>query len=141
MAFGGISGDGVGPFHLCNGNVNAHVYKDILEANSAHIVGKLLAQDNAPCHKALLVRRWLDKKGVQTLPWPAYSPDLNPIENVWAAMKSQVQGKRFANKDALWNELVSIWNGFSVQCIRKYIDSMPDRVRAVIDANGGFTKY
>ena len=44
-------------------------------------------QDNAPCHTSKLVLAFLKRKRIEFIKWPPYSPDLNPIENIWHWMK------------------------------------------------------
>jgi len=47
-----------------------------------------LMQDNAPIHTANIIRNWLDEHSIPLVDWPPYSPVLNPIEHVWAKLKS-----------------------------------------------------
>ncbi|GFW03821.1 DDE_3 domain-containing protein [Trichonephila clavipes] len=51
--------------------------------------------DNATCHLTLAVQDCLDSEGIQRLVWPARSPDLNSIENVWDALGRQVAGRNY----------------------------------------------
>ena len=50
----------------------------------------IFMHDNASIHTAHIVRNWLENNGIHTLEFPAISPDLNPIERVWAALKKKV---------------------------------------------------
>ena len=47
-------------------------------------------QDNAPCHKVKTVTIWFQESNIKILQWPARSPDLNPIENVWTVLDSKL---------------------------------------------------
>src|SRR5690606_20885409 len=107
-------------------------------------------QDNAGIHRAAVVEGWLQQKGISWIEWPAHSPDLNPIEHVWAALKRRMK-RMFPN---LWNlkkNEVDIeefkrcirlaWWDISQEYIDSLIDSMPRRLKAVKKARGWYTKY
>ena len=47
--------------------------------------------ENVPVHTAAVVKEYLETRGIQPMVWPPYSPDLNPIENIWGLMKSHIQ--------------------------------------------------
>ena len=84
------------------------------------------------------------------LPWLPYSPDLNPIENLWYLLKERLMRDYLylallkKNEDSL-EELIKsakeVWDSLEQLLINDLIDSMPRRVVAVIEAKGWYTKY
>ena len=73
-------------------------YLDILEQNLQPSINDfklgqrcIFMYDNDPKHTSGLIKDWLKRKRIQTLPWPPYSPDINPIENLWEELEQGVK--------------------------------------------------
>jgi transposase len=101
-------------------------------------------QDGAPPHKAKTTQAWLAKNVpdfVKYREWPGNSPDLNPIENVWAVLAEAVDRKGAKNLDELEQSIREEWKKFSVDFLKNLIFSMPRRLKSVEQANGWHTKY
>jgi transposase len=73
--------------------------------------------------------------------WPPQSPDLNPIEQVWDLLESKIDETQKTSEAGLWRSMEEAWKKISVDELRKYINTMPERCRAVICAKGGHTRY
>ncbi len=109
MIWGAMSSAGVGPLCFLKTNVTASIYQDILEhfmLPSAHQLFKdadfIFQQDLAPAHTAKSTKGWLNDHGVGVLDWPANSPDLNPIKNLWGIVMRENE-KQETNKSR-WAE-------------------------------------
>ena len=112
--------------------------------------GDIFQQDNARIHTSKAVKEWFESHGIEVLEWPPYSPDLNPIEHMWWALKKLVHklhpelitlGKSDEDIDLLCNALKEAWRKIPNDLILKLINSMPDRMEAVRRARGWQTKY
>uniref|UniRef100_A0A3B4VHU2 Tc1-like transposase DDE domain-containing protein n=1 Tax=Seriola dumerili TaxID=41447 RepID=A0A3B4VHU2_SERDU len=73
--------------------------------------------------------------------WPPQSPDLNPIEHIWSELENKLDRSIVHSKESIWVELQKAWGNISVEVLRKYIDTMPERCAAEIAAKGGHTRY
>ncbi len=129
-------------------NVTAPVYQEILEHFMLPSADKLFGdadfifqQDLAPAHTAKSTKSWLNDHGVGVLDWPANSPDLNPIENLWGIVKRKMRNKRPKNADELKATVKETWASIPPQQCHKLTTSMPRRIEEVIKAKGAPTKY
>ncbi|GFV46595.1 transposable element Tcb2 transposase [Trichonephila clavipes] len=99
--------------------------------------------DNATCHRTLAVQDCLDSEGIQHLVWPARSPDLNPIENVWDSFGRQVAGRNYppTNKNTLIRALTEEWDKLPQQLLDNVVQSIVRRVECCITLHGGHIPY
>lgn len=88
-------------------------------------------------------KKWLEDHKIKTLEWPANSPDLNPIENIWGILTRAVfeNGRQFKYVKDLKAEILKQWGLIRAKTIQNLIDSMTDRIIEVIKNNGGNTTY
>ena len=85
---------------------------------------------------------WLEAHYVATLAWPSQSPDLSPIEHLWAIVKRRVrEGAPLDSVDELWERLEHTWWAIEPSLCLRLVKSMPARIDAVIRAKGGYTRF
>ena len=127
--------------------INALRYQQILSENLIESVNNMnlntfiFQQDNAPSHSSKLLKQFFNKNNIELLPFPPQSPDLNPIENLWAYISSKLIEKSPKTINDLKNEILNIWNSLDNNKLRKLANSLPNRLRQVIESNGKHINY
>uniref|UniRef100_A0A3Q3W1M3 Transposase Tc1-like domain-containing protein n=1 Tax=Mola mola TaxID=94237 RepID=A0A3Q3W1M3_MOLML len=108
------------PLVVLDENVKSFVCWDILENHCLPHARKVywnnfrLQDYNTRAHRVAAVREFLDAEGVQPVPWPAFSPDTNPIERTIFLSLQEFD----------WN-LTEKWDALPIDDINKLVDSMP----------------
>jgi len=152
MVWGAFSFFGKSPICFISNKMKSADYIDVLEHGLLPMIENVgnteerewvFQHDNASIHKAKNTILWLNEKNITVLEWPACSPDLNPIENLWGIMVRRVyeNGRQFDNCEDLRDAIRRVWDEISVADIRKLAKSMPDRIFEVIKKNGGHTGF
>lgn len=103
----------------------------------------LFQQDNAPAHVSKATMAVFRAQGVSLLDWPPQSCDLNPIENLWALVKQKIKRNPVGNRQEAITAFLRVWNRDPdmIALCQKLVDSMPNRVAAVLAVRGGHTDY
>lgn len=128
-------------------NFNTEVYCDVVElivnpvATELFPSGFILQRDNAPCHRSFAAQDRMEELGMQILPWPSYSPDLNIIENVWAWLKQEVEKKLPTGVLDLKNKIQEAWDEMPQQIINNLFSSINTRLTECISVGGEKVDY
>lgn len=142
-----FSYNGIGKLVFVDDNINSLVYQQILVENLYESVRMMnldqfiFQHDNAPAHSSKLIKRFFGENKIELLPWPARSPDLNPIENLWSIIGSKIAEKKIYNQKDLKAQIRNIWSNIDKSTLRNLANSMPNRLRLTINNHGKNIKY
>lgn len=100
-----------------------------------------LLEDNDPKHTSKMSKRFKVDNGIQTLAWPAQSPDCNPIENVWALMKLKINKEPPTSFNSFVKKIKKEWKNLPTEFAEKLVDSMKNRVELLIERKGDYINY
>ena len=135
------------------GGVNSIVIRDLYLRILPTLIsyeGSIFQHDNAPTHTAHVVREALRDLELEVMEWPPHSPDLNPIENLWALLKAEIYKIRPDLIDMRNNEETKAilidtaqiaWDQLNLEHLKHLSETMPHRVQAIIDSQGWYTQY
>lgn len=147
MVWGIFSVHSLGPLLLCPHRVDTKKYHELIDGPLMEYGNRvfgdvqwLFQQDNATSHVSRASREKFRAMNVTLLPWPAQSPDLNPIENMWNLLDRKLMEGMYTF-ESLLNELKKCWLEIDHKEVVNLVYSMPDRVKECIEAHGGHTHY
>jgi transposase len=83
--------------------------------------GDVVIMDNLRSHKSKAIRAAIRAAGAKLLFLPAYSPDLNPIEQVFAKLKALLRKACESTVEATWKKIGELLDGFSAQECANYL--------------------
>jgi transposase len=146
--WGCICADGLGHAELFDESLTAQRYQSILRLN---LVSSALQfwprgqwwfqQDNATPHNAGTSHDWFENHGIDVIEWPAWSPDLNPIEELWNDLKVRVYGRHPKTMEELERFVTEEWAATDLSFIARICRNMPHRLQAVVANNGHKIPY
>lgn len=95
---------------VVDGAVNGDVFEAFVEQVLVHELraGDVVILDNLSSHKRQRVRELIEAAGASLVFLPPYSPDLNPIELIFAKVKQSLRTLACRSRDALWNAMQSV---------------------------------
>ncbi len=124
MVWGCMSAAGTGGLQFIEGTMNASMYCDILK------------QSMIPSLQRLGRRAVFQHDN----DWPIMSPDINPIEHLWGILKRKEE-RKVSNIHQLCDVVMEEWKRTPVATCEALVNSIPKRVKAVLENNGGHTKH
>jgi len=142
------AGKGLGEIEIFTDMLDAAKMKAILQAHLLPAAHRLFPQgawwfqqDNDPKHTSDVIKRWLFDNGEQCMDFPSYSPDLNPIENLWSDLKRRVEKRNARDVEELEVQVREEWTATNLIFLSRLSHSMIHRCKAVVANHGHKTTY
>jgi len=143
--WGAISRQGATSLHIFKDNLTGSTYEDIIdehipEMEQLYPEGFYFQHDNSSVHQS--AEGWMDEIDLERLIFPSYSPDLTPIENLWATLKYYVRCDAPSNETALHRSLIRNWEILTTrENLEPYFENLKDRYQECLEKNGERLPY
>ena len=151
MVWGCMASSGTGMLYTCEGRMNSTIHSNMLDQVYRGSLTKIFnnnipsdvifQQDNAPCHTSKVSIGWFEKKGITVMKWPPQSSDLNPIKTLWSHLGKRIWMHKCSSNKELEAKLHEEWQKIDPTTCNNLVNNMQKRIKAVIKAKGGHTKY
>ena len=131
-----------------DGRMNSNIYQKILKDNLLpflqrfHRLPWIFQQDNATNHVSRSTRSWFRGNNVNVMEWPAKSPNLNIMENVWGIRSREVYAdcRQFNTVEELREAILCAWSNLTVEQLKSLYESLPKRMIQLLKRHGNVIK-
>ena len=129
--------------------MNSKLYSPFLEEKIVPLMSEnkyIYQQDNAPYHTSSLMLKFFAERKIEVMYWPPYSPDLNPIENIWNVVKTQTR-KKIIKQNKIRRksiDIIEILTNMPISFINNIIfasQTMDNRIEALYNNNFSTIDY
>lgn len=149
MVWGGFCSIGTLSLAFPSSRMNSEEYQEVLFDHLLPFIKRfhrfplVFQQDNARIHVSNSTMNWLKAQNITTIKWPACSPDLNPMENLWGILVRDIyaNNRQYKSVNELKTAIIGSWSKIRKETIKKLVDSMNNRIFQVIHGNGKLTDY
>ncbi|VDL67917.1 unnamed protein product [Nippostrongylus brasiliensis] len=129
--------------------MNSSEYQQVLETRLLPFLGQNNAQNstfqqnNAPVHARMSKKDFFRRNSVEVLGWPASSPGLNPMENIWGHLvrKNYEHNRTYSSLEGLQTAFRHAWDTLPLQTLQNHVASMPARLDEVAMNREGPIEY
>ena len=148
--YGCFSENGFGKIYCFTENLNTdllcNIYKRTLLPSARKLFGKddhswILQEDNDPKHTSQKAETWRYDHQVTRMSWPSQSPDLNPMENVWAVLKANISNHKPTSSKDLISVIQKEWKALDNIFAKNLILSMKNRIFLILANKGDHILY
>jgi hypothetical protein len=146
--WGCICAEGLGHAELYAGSLDSTRHRDILRHSLISSFRQFypdgpwyFQQDNVRFHTTPDTVTYLHEKGITLIEWPPWSPDLNPIENLWNVIKARVYARFPQSMEEMEQFIREEHAAMDLKFISHICRSMPRRLQLLLDNNGHKISY